>query len=489
LTSSQLRSGASVPTMNDTTGFAGIPPTTLADVLGREQVMDIGIRPLWTPTPRIAGPAFTVKCPPGDNLMLHAAIYRAAPGSVVVVESGDLDYALAGGNVCAIAQRNGIAAFVLDGLIRDLAEVRDMGFPVFARGVIPIPGGVCARHQNATPAGFVAGPLRRQVPPRAISLHHSPGVGREGLLPEFLGSLHVAPCCREVGLTLVSSGDVARRVVIGTDEHRLIQNPLGHLQVSKTQIGIAQGIERVRFHVVQTGVTSSFQRGTPAVDRRGEITCLSVDRRKADQGCCLSLQAGGGSAHTQSFVELNDRFLVPALEVMYLPDIAQGQSLELGQFRVPVEDEGAVEILLRLIEATQPPADDAQIVGEVGLRLPVADLACQVPCAREAGKRLIVKVVAQVHAPQGGSLVQLHGPVAVQLTQRDRLLGQFPGLGTRGPVGLGEGHEAGGFSGRVSQSSRATQGLPVDLLCFRCFRAAVEAAEVGNERPCQLQHM
>ena len=140
MTSSQLRSGASVPTMNDTTGFAGIPPTTLADVLGREQVMDIGIRPLWTPTPRIAGPAFTVKCPPGDNLMLHAAIYRAAPGSVVVVESGDLDYALAGGNVCAIAQRNGIAAFVLDGLIRDLAEVRDMGFPVFARGVIPIPG-------------------------------------------------------------------------------------------------------------------------------------------------------------------------------------------------------------------------------------------------------------------------------------------------------------------------------------------------------------
>jgi 4-hydroxy-4-methyl-2-oxoglutarate aldolase len=55
-------------------------------------------------------------------------------------EGRDLDYALAGGNVCAVAQRNGIAAFVLDGLIRDLAEVRDTGFPVFARGVIPIPG-------------------------------------------------------------------------------------------------------------------------------------------------------------------------------------------------------------------------------------------------------------------------------------------------------------------------------------------------------------
>jgi 4-hydroxy-4-methyl-2-oxoglutarate aldolase len=114
--------------------------TALADFLAREQVMDIGIRPLWTPVPLIAGPAFTVRCPAGDNLMLHAAIYRAEPGSIIVVESGDLDYALAGGNVCAVAQRRGIAGFVLDGLIRDLGEVREMGFPVFARGVIPKPG-------------------------------------------------------------------------------------------------------------------------------------------------------------------------------------------------------------------------------------------------------------------------------------------------------------------------------------------------------------
>jgi 4-hydroxy-4-methyl-2-oxoglutarate aldolase len=120
--------------------FKDVPPTTLADILGRQQVMDIGIRPLWTGAPRVAGPAFTVKCAPGDNLMLHAAIYRAEPGSVIVVESGDLDYALAGGNVCAVAHRRGVAAFVVDGLIRDLGEVREDGFPVFGRGVIPIPG-------------------------------------------------------------------------------------------------------------------------------------------------------------------------------------------------------------------------------------------------------------------------------------------------------------------------------------------------------------
>ncbi|WP_370071407.1 RraA family protein [Streptacidiphilus sp. MAP5-3] len=124
-----------------TADFAALPPTTLADLLGRAQVMDHAIRPLYAPMPRLAGPAFTVSCPPGDNLMLHAAIHRAPAGSVVVVDAGgDTDFALAGGNVCAVAQRRGIAGFVLDGVIRDLAEIRAMGFPVLARGVVPIPG-------------------------------------------------------------------------------------------------------------------------------------------------------------------------------------------------------------------------------------------------------------------------------------------------------------------------------------------------------------
>jgi 4-hydroxy-4-methyl-2-oxoglutarate aldolase len=124
--------------MPDRASFQQLAPTTLADVLTRDRIMDSGIRPLWTGMPRIAGPAYTVHCAPGDNLMLHAAIYRAPPGSIIVVQSGDLDYALAGGNVCAIAQKHGIAGFVLDGLIRDVVEAREMRFPVFARGVIPI---------------------------------------------------------------------------------------------------------------------------------------------------------------------------------------------------------------------------------------------------------------------------------------------------------------------------------------------------------------
>lgn len=122
------------------TKYQSISPTAYADGLGREQFMDIGMRELWPQIPRIAGPAYTVRCMPGDNLMLHAAIYRAAPGEIIVVEAGNSDYAITGGNVSAIAQKRGIAGFVIDGAIRDIAEVREARFPVFARGCIPKPG-------------------------------------------------------------------------------------------------------------------------------------------------------------------------------------------------------------------------------------------------------------------------------------------------------------------------------------------------------------
>jgi 4-hydroxy-4-methyl-2-oxoglutarate aldolase len=120
--------------------FARLAPTTYADVITRDRVMDPAIRPLWQPMPRLAGPAYPVACPAGDNLMLHIAIHRAPAGSVVVCAAGDANWAMAGGNVCAYAQQRGIAGFVVDGCIRDVGETRARKFPVFARGVIPIPG-------------------------------------------------------------------------------------------------------------------------------------------------------------------------------------------------------------------------------------------------------------------------------------------------------------------------------------------------------------
>jgi 4-hydroxy-4-methyl-2-oxoglutarate aldolase len=124
----------------DTAAFAKISPCTFAEVVTRDRVMDPTLRPLWEPMPRLAGPAYPVACPAGDNLMLHVAIHRAPAGSVIVCAAGDSNWAMAGGNVCAYAQQRGIAGFVVDGVIRDLAETRKNRFPVFGRGVIPIPG-------------------------------------------------------------------------------------------------------------------------------------------------------------------------------------------------------------------------------------------------------------------------------------------------------------------------------------------------------------
>jgi regulator of RNase E activity RraA len=72
--------------------------------------------------------------------MFHASIYRAALGSVIVVEGGDCEFAIAGGNVCLAAQRFGISGLIIDGVIRDAEEVREALFPVYARGLMPKPG-------------------------------------------------------------------------------------------------------------------------------------------------------------------------------------------------------------------------------------------------------------------------------------------------------------------------------------------------------------
>jgi regulator of RNase E activity RraA len=119
--------------------YAALSPNELSDVLELPCVMRWEIHPLWPGMPRIAGPAFTARTGRHDNLMVHAAIYLARPGDIIVVEAGDDEMAVAGGNVCAIAQRNGVAGLVVDGVVRDVVESRERRFPLFARGASPIP--------------------------------------------------------------------------------------------------------------------------------------------------------------------------------------------------------------------------------------------------------------------------------------------------------------------------------------------------------------
>ncbi len=139
--SSAIRLSIPRPTPEIVKGYQGLATTAIADIIDLSCVMRYAVHPLWPDIGRIAGPAFTVRTARHDNLMLHAAIYRAEPGDVIVVETGDDAMAVAGGNVCAIAQKRGVAGFVIDGVIRDIGESRAKGFPLFARGRSPIPGG------------------------------------------------------------------------------------------------------------------------------------------------------------------------------------------------------------------------------------------------------------------------------------------------------------------------------------------------------------
>ena len=114
--------------------------TDISDAQTLGLAMDIGIKSLLNPAITIMGLAYTVRCPHKSNTYLHDAIYTAPKGSIIVAQADSPDYALAGGNVCLTAQMNGVAGMVIDGAVRDLGEIREAAFPVYARGVYPKPG-------------------------------------------------------------------------------------------------------------------------------------------------------------------------------------------------------------------------------------------------------------------------------------------------------------------------------------------------------------
>ena len=120
--------------------FSEISPCDYAGTLKRESFMDAGMKELWPNIPRISGPAFTVNMIAGENLALHRAIYEAPAGSIIVAQSNTMDYAVIGGNVAMIAYKRGIVGFVIDGVVRDIAEIREGKIPVFGRGVLAMPG-------------------------------------------------------------------------------------------------------------------------------------------------------------------------------------------------------------------------------------------------------------------------------------------------------------------------------------------------------------
>ena len=113
----------------------------VSDALGKSGAMSHDMRP-WSANPRMAGPAFTVQVHTADILMVSKALTECPAGSVLVIDGhGELNTALWGGLTTMLALKKGVAGIVVNGAIRDLADIRPSKLPVFARAIVPNAGG------------------------------------------------------------------------------------------------------------------------------------------------------------------------------------------------------------------------------------------------------------------------------------------------------------------------------------------------------------
>ena len=115
--------------------FKAIGVANVSDSMNRMVHGGSSLRPLHAGGV-LAGVALTVKTRPGDNLMVHAALNRAAAGDVLVIDAGgDLTNAIIGELMLSHAQQIGVAGVVVNGAVRDSGWIRANSLPVFAAGV------------------------------------------------------------------------------------------------------------------------------------------------------------------------------------------------------------------------------------------------------------------------------------------------------------------------------------------------------------------
>jgi regulator of RNase E activity RraA len=113
-----------------------IPVAALSDNMHRN-IGSVGLQPYHRPGPgTMAGTAVTVKTRGGDNFTMMRAFEFCRPGDVLVIDAGgDVTNAVIGGILSFYAATIGTVGVVLDGAIRDVAEIRARDYPVYARGV------------------------------------------------------------------------------------------------------------------------------------------------------------------------------------------------------------------------------------------------------------------------------------------------------------------------------------------------------------------
>ncbi|MET0716186.1 MAG: methyltransferase [Mycetocola sp.] len=142
--------------------FADLPVANIGDAMGRLNVVDPSITAVYRGA-RLAGPAYTVEVPGGDNAGIYEALEHIAVGDILVVNGhGVTNRALIGELISERLRQLGVAGVVIDGAIRDARDIEEMGFPVFSASI--------------TPAGpYRHGPFRVGVPVAVGGVVVAPG--------------------------------------------------------------------------------------------------------------------------------------------------------------------------------------------------------------------------------------------------------------------------------------------------------------------------
>lgn len=121
--------------MTDYAELAALGVATVHEAAGRTGIVDLPLTRV-VPGSRAAGRARTALCAPGDNTMVHALVAHARPGDVLVLTSAEAaPVAFVGDLLATQARAQGVAAMLVDGAVRDLDELADLGLPIWTRFV------------------------------------------------------------------------------------------------------------------------------------------------------------------------------------------------------------------------------------------------------------------------------------------------------------------------------------------------------------------